>query len=59
MYRNIIWEVYNMYENVVIIISTLMMTATPIYIKYIIENLINIIKFYIGTIQLTKLYVEV
>ena len=48
-----------MYENVVILISTLMMTATPIYIKYIIKNLINIIKFYIGTIQLTKLYVEV
>ena len=48
-----------MYENVVILISTLMMTATPIYIKYIIENLINIIKFYIVTIQLTKLYVEV
>lgn len=48
-----------MYENLVILISTLIMTVSPTYIRYIIENLINIVKFYICTIEITKLYAEV
>lgn len=59
MHYSMIWEVYKMYENLVILISTLIMTVSPTYIRYIIENLINIVKFYICTIEITKLYTEV
>lgn len=48
-----------MYETIVAIISTLIMTSTPMYMKYIIENIVNIVKFYICTIEITKLYAQV
>lgn len=47
-----------MYESIVVLISTLIMTSSPMFIKYIIENIVNIVKFCICTIEITKLYIE-
>ncbi|CEQ08861.1 Uncharacterised protein [[Clostridium] sordellii] len=47
-----------MYEFIISIMTTLILTSTPIFIKYIMNNLINIIKYYTCLIKLTKLSLE-
>ncbi|MEG2985768.1 MAG: hypothetical protein ACRCYC_13835 [Paraclostridium sp.] len=48
-----------MYEFIINIMSTLILLAPPIFIKHLMNNLINTIKFYICLIQLTKLSLEI
>lgn len=44
-----------MYELIVQLISTLILTSSPMFIKYTINNMVNIVKFYILTINIINL----
>ncbi|WP_373599127.1 hypothetical protein [Paraclostridium bifermentans] len=47
-----------MYEIIISIISTLILISPPIFIKYLTNNMMSIIKFYICMINLVKLELE-
>jgi hypothetical protein len=48
-----------MYEVIVNLISTLILLSPPMFIKYLINNMINIVKFYLCMINLVKLQLDI
>ncbi|MBC6002687.1 Uncharacterised protein [uncultured Clostridium sp.] len=48
-----------MYEVIVNSISTLILLSPPMFIKYLINNMINIVKYYICMTHLVKLQLDI